>query len=320
MWSHLYDREPTSLLGLQQELSAAIAEQIRLRLSPTRRDGLDRRQTRNADAYDAYLRGRYQAHRRTAEGNARAIELFKQAIAIDENYALAWSDLGFVFVAGTINGDNPVDVAHWPQRCPPCSASECEPGGSAAGSRVRSLVDRLGLKPRRPRRRPWTSIPATRTPQNSGTRSLPVRPAGRRRRRNAAREGSRSPRRLTRAVGQIAFRTPSGRLEHARRAIAGSRGLDTSSSLKRTRPPATSARARRSASAGDSPEATARFRPQSKSSPGWAASTRRGAIGTLSRIAEPLRSAMRDRARLRGSRRTRRDVRFPQPSLRATFI
>ena len=57
VWSASYDREPVSILGLQRELSTAIAEQIRLRLSPDRLSGLGRRQTQNADAYDAYLRG-----------------------------------------------------------------------------------------------------------------------------------------------------------------------------------------------------------------------------------------------------------------------
>ena len=111
VWSQRYDREPTSLLGLQRELSTAIAEQIRLRLSPDRQNGLERRQTQNADAYDAYLRGRYQMQRRTAEGNARAIELFNRALALDPNYALAWSDLVFAYAGGTINGDaRPADV------------------------------------------------------------------------------------------------------------------------------------------------------------------------------------------------------------------
>jgi TolB-like protein/DNA-binding winged helix-turn-helix (wHTH) protein/tetratricopeptide (TPR) repeat protein len=104
-WSQSYDREPTSLLGLQQELSTAISEQVLHRVSPDRAKELGRRQTHNAQAYDAYLKGRYQTHRRTAEANARAIELYKQAIAIDEQYALAWSDLAFVYAGGAINGD-----------------------------------------------------------------------------------------------------------------------------------------------------------------------------------------------------------------------
>ncbi len=111
VWSQNYEREPTSLLGLQQELSTAIAEQIRLRLTPDRMSGLGRRQTQNADAYDVYLRGRYQGHLRTADGNARAIELFTRALQIDPNYALAWSDLAFVYASGAINGDaRPADV------------------------------------------------------------------------------------------------------------------------------------------------------------------------------------------------------------------
>ena len=50
-------------------------------------------------------------HRRTADGNARAIELFNRALEIDPNYALAWSDLAFVYASGAINGDaRPADV------------------------------------------------------------------------------------------------------------------------------------------------------------------------------------------------------------------
>jgi TolB-like protein len=50
IWSASYDREPTSILGVQQELSTAIAGQIVLHLSPERLHALFRRQTRNADA------------------------------------------------------------------------------------------------------------------------------------------------------------------------------------------------------------------------------------------------------------------------------
>ena len=113
MWSRAYDREPGSMLGLQQELSTAIAEQVRLRLSPERLDALSRRQTRNPEAYDLYLRGRNFANQRTPPTTARAIEYFQRATALDPNYALAWSGLAFAYVASPINGDaDPLDV--WP--------------------------------------------------------------------------------------------------------------------------------------------------------------------------------------------------------------
>jgi len=111
VWSESYERQPASVLGLQEELSTAIAEQVRSRISPDRVAGLGRRQTRSAEAYDAYLQGRFQAGLRTPEGNARAVESFKRAVAIDSNYALAWSELAVVYANSAINADaRPADV------------------------------------------------------------------------------------------------------------------------------------------------------------------------------------------------------------------
>jgi TolB-like protein/DNA-binding winged helix-turn-helix (wHTH) protein/tetratricopeptide (TPR) repeat protein len=105
VWSESYDREPTSMLGLQQELSTAIAQQIRLRLSPDRLHALARRQTRNSDAYDLYLRGQNFANQRTAPTTQRAIEYFQRATSLDPGYALAWAGLAMAYSASPINGD-----------------------------------------------------------------------------------------------------------------------------------------------------------------------------------------------------------------------
>ena len=59
MWAESYESEPGSMLELQRELSAAIARQVRLRLSPDRLTALAARHSRNAEAYDLYLRGRH---------------------------------------------------------------------------------------------------------------------------------------------------------------------------------------------------------------------------------------------------------------------
>ena len=69
--------------------------------------GLARRQTQNADAYDAYLKARYLESRRTAATNAQAIQQYARALALDPNYALAWSGLAMVYASSTINGDAP---------------------------------------------------------------------------------------------------------------------------------------------------------------------------------------------------------------------
>jgi TolB-like protein/DNA-binding winged helix-turn-helix (wHTH) protein len=114
MWSATYDSEPASMLEMQRELSTAIAEQIRLRLSPERLATLARRHTRNADAYDLYLRGRYLQAQLTPPTTRRAIEHYGRATRLDPDYALAWSGLADAYTASPINGDaSPLQV--WPR-------------------------------------------------------------------------------------------------------------------------------------------------------------------------------------------------------------
>ena len=105
IWVESYDRSTASVLALQRELSAAIAQQVRLRLSPERLDALARRQTGNAEAYDLYLRGRAFANVRTPAATVSAIAAFERAVTLDPSYALAWSGLSDAYSASPINGD-----------------------------------------------------------------------------------------------------------------------------------------------------------------------------------------------------------------------
>jgi TolB-like protein/Tfp pilus assembly protein PilF len=107
IWSSSYDSEPVSMLTFQRELGAAIAEQIRLQLSPERLIALARRQTKNAEAYDLYLRGRYFWHQLTPPTTKRAIENFTRATQLDPNYALAWTGIADAYASAPINGDAP---------------------------------------------------------------------------------------------------------------------------------------------------------------------------------------------------------------------
>jgi len=114
IWSASYDSEPSSILEFQCKLSTAVAEQIRLRLSPERLTALARRLTRNAEAYDLYLRGRYLWKQLSAPTTRRAVECYARATELDPEYALAWSGLADAYAASPINGDaSPLEV--WPR-------------------------------------------------------------------------------------------------------------------------------------------------------------------------------------------------------------
>ncbi len=113
IWSASYDSEPGSMLTLQRELSTAIAEQVRLTLSPERLKALGRRQTQNAEAYDLYLHGRHFWQQLSPPTTRRAIEYFTHATDLDANYALAWSGLADCYTSGPVNGDAPPQIV-WP--------------------------------------------------------------------------------------------------------------------------------------------------------------------------------------------------------------
>lgn len=105
LWGSSFDAEPRSMLHFQHELSRALAEQIRLRLSPERLEILKKRQTANAEAYDAYLRGRYYWNHFTPVTTRRAVECFGRATSMDPAYALAWSGIADALSSAPIHAD-----------------------------------------------------------------------------------------------------------------------------------------------------------------------------------------------------------------------
>ncbi|MGA7915135.1 MAG: winged helix-turn-helix domain-containing protein [Candidatus Acidiferrales bacterium] len=127
IWSTSYESEPNSILEFQREISSAIGEQIRLRLSPERLSALSRRQPRNAEAYDLYLRGRHFWNQLTPATTKRAIEFFARATQLDPRYALAWSGLSDAYSGSPINGDAPPLAVLAPAREAAAQATAAEP-------------------------------------------------------------------------------------------------------------------------------------------------------------------------------------------------
>lgn len=102
VWSASFDRELTNVLGLQRELSVAIAEQVRQRLSPDVAAAIDRRQTQNPEAYKLYLKGRYEWGRFLPNSVPQAIAYYREAVEIDPSYGLAWAGISHALVTSIV--------------------------------------------------------------------------------------------------------------------------------------------------------------------------------------------------------------------------
>jgi TolB-like protein/DNA-binding winged helix-turn-helix (wHTH) protein/Tfp pilus assembly protein PilF len=93
LWSQSYKGELRDTLALQNRVAGAIADQIRINLTPREQAALKNVKVVNPEAYESYLKGRYFWNKRTADGLKVALAYFKQAIEEDPKYAQAYSGL-----------------------------------------------------------------------------------------------------------------------------------------------------------------------------------------------------------------------------------
>jgi len=93
LWSQSYEGELRDSLALQNTVARAIADQIRINLTPQEQAALKNVKVVNPQAYESYLKGRYFWNKRTADGLKVALAYFNQAIEEDPKYAQAYSGL-----------------------------------------------------------------------------------------------------------------------------------------------------------------------------------------------------------------------------------
>ena len=93
MWSQTFDERFTGVFEVEDAIAQKVAAALRLQLSEEDRQRLTKRYTENTEAYQLYLKGRFQWNKYTEEGWRKSIEFFKQAAEKDPNYALAYSGI-----------------------------------------------------------------------------------------------------------------------------------------------------------------------------------------------------------------------------------
>ena len=97
IWAERYDRELTDIFAVQDEISKAIVDALKVKLLPAEKRAMEQRGTTNADAYNLYLMARQAwitgdfGDRRREE---KVIRICKRAVELDPNYPQAWALLG----------------------------------------------------------------------------------------------------------------------------------------------------------------------------------------------------------------------------------
>jgi serine/threonine-protein kinase len=104
LWGERYQRKFSDILRTQEEITRKVSENLRLRLSSADERRMARHYHDNFEAYRAYLIGRDFWNKRSRKDFEKAIVYFNQAIAIDQNYALAYSGLADCYLAMTTYG------------------------------------------------------------------------------------------------------------------------------------------------------------------------------------------------------------------------
>jgi len=90
LWSERYDREMEDVFAIQDEISLAIVDKLKVTLLRGEKEKLTKRHTVDPEAYKLYLQGRYFWNKRYKGGMKKALEYFQQAIDKDPVYALPY--------------------------------------------------------------------------------------------------------------------------------------------------------------------------------------------------------------------------------------
>jgi TolB-like protein/Tfp pilus assembly protein PilF len=93
VWVQDYDRELEDVFGIQSDIARKIAKALKVRVMQKESLRLEKKATREPEAYSLYLKGRHSASSRTESGLKAAVGFFERAISMDPDFALAYTGL-----------------------------------------------------------------------------------------------------------------------------------------------------------------------------------------------------------------------------------
>ena len=113
LWAERYDRELDDIFEVESDIAANIAEALQAQLSVAERQAISVQPTKNTEAHELYLKGRYHWLKFFAPGDERVRDYFERAIQLDPSYAPAYAGLGLYYAFGAANGILP--PSEWPK-------------------------------------------------------------------------------------------------------------------------------------------------------------------------------------------------------------
>jgi serine/threonine-protein kinase len=99
VWSERFDRNIENIFAIQDEISLAVVDKLKVKLLKQEKDRLIKRRTEDRVAYELYLRGRFHLNKRTEADIIKSLELFQQALAKDQKFATAHAGMADAYVA-----------------------------------------------------------------------------------------------------------------------------------------------------------------------------------------------------------------------------
>lgn len=96
VWATQYDRKMTDLLATQREIATTLTQKMQLQLASDEL-GITKKYTSSNEAYQLYMKGRFHYARRNKDDLFKAIDAYKQAIALDPKFALAYAATAEVY-------------------------------------------------------------------------------------------------------------------------------------------------------------------------------------------------------------------------------
>jgi serine/threonine protein kinase len=112
LWAQDYERDLSNILSLQSDVARAIANKIKVSLTPQEKTILTEQRTVNPSAYEAYLKGNFYFYRLTRESLNTAMKYFKMAVELDPEYAPAYVGIAMVWGVRAQMGFVPFHLAH----------------------------------------------------------------------------------------------------------------------------------------------------------------------------------------------------------------